>query len=157
MVLQVKVTNDITGFIISGGPALVRDNETMATSGAGPDIVDNTVLAQDPTTRKWTPIIDAADAVGLSWPRGIYIGDTILSATIIAGDVTGLSVIVGADTGLHVDEAKLIFEAGTLDLDTELGPVDAAGANKKTMRAALNDLNIYPQPVQNNDLIAPVA
>jgi len=157
MALQVKTTNDITGFFLNGGAPLIRDNETMATSGAGPDIVNNTVLAQDPTTLKWTPIILATATDGTGWPRGIYQGDTILSATIIAGDVTGITVIVGAQVALQVDEAKLVFEAGTLDLDTELGVADAAGVNKKSMRAALNDLNIYPQTVQNFDQIAPVA
>jgi hypothetical protein len=157
MTLQVKVTNDITGFILNGGAALIRDDETMVTTVAGPDIVNNTVLAQDPSTLKWTPLINAAATDGTSWPRGIYQGETILAATIQAGDVTDISVIVGAQVALQVDEAKLVFEAGTLDLDTELGPADAAGALKMSMRAALNLLNIYPQTVQNFDQIAPVA
>jgi hypothetical protein len=128
----------------------------MVTTVAGPDILDKTVLAQDPTTLKWTPIILASATDGTGWPRGIYNGDTILAATIQAGDVTGIEVIVGAKTGMQVDEALVIFEAGTLDMDTELGVADAAGVNKKSMRAALNDLNIYPQTTQNNDLIGPL-
>jgi len=157
MAVQSNSTIDTTPFFLYGGPALIEDNETMVTTVAGPDIVNNTVLAQDPTTQKWTPIINAAATDGNGWPRGIYQGETILAATIQAGDVTGIHVIVGAETALHVDEAKLVFEAGTLDLDTELGVADAAGVNKMTMRKALHQLNIYPQPTQNDFQIAPVA
>lgn len=157
MALQSNSTIDTTPFFLNGGAGLIRDNETMVTTVAGPDIAPYTVLAQDPSTLKWTPIINAAATDGTAWPRGIYMGETILAATIQAGDVTGIPVLVGAQVALELDEAKVVFEAGTLDLDTELGPADAAGALKMSMRAALNLLNIYPRPVQEDFQIAPVA
>jgi hypothetical protein len=157
MALQAQLTNDITPFFIDGGEPLIEDSEIMVTTVAGPDIVNNTVLAQDPSTQKWTPLINAAATDGNSWPRGVYQGETITAAAIQAADVPDIHVIVGAKTGQLVDEAKLVFEAGTLDLDTELGPADAAGALKMTMRKALHLLNIYPVPVQNNDQIQPIA
>jgi hypothetical protein len=154
MALQVTLTNDTTPFYIAGGPALFRDNETMVTTVAGPDIVKYTVLAQDPSTEKWTPLIDIAATDGTSWPRGVYLGDTILAATIQAGDVTDIPVLVGGN--VEVDEAKLVFEAGTVTLASELGPVDAAGVQKMTVRRALEEIDIYPVPTQNDYQIAPV-
>lgn len=152
--LQATLTNDTTPFYLAGGPALFRDSETMATSGAGPDILKYTVLAQDPTTRKWTPFINIAATDGTAWPRGVYLGETILSATIIAGDVTDIQVLVGGN--VHVDEAKLVFEAAAVALTDQLGPVDAAGVQQMTVRRALEEIDIYPQPTQNDYQIAPV-
>ncbi len=158
MVLQIKTTNNTTGFYLNGGAPLIRDNEIIVTDGGGVAIAPYTVMGYNPTTGKWDPFTNLAATDGTAWPTGIYIGDEITAAEIQAGDVTGVSIMVGAQTALQVDESQLVFEAGTLSLASICGPnTPAAGDLILSCRQALNRLNIYPQLTQNFEQIAPIA
>lgn len=156
--LQANLTNTTTPFYLNGGPGLIWDSETIVTDGAGVAIAQYTVMAYNPTTKKWDPFTALTGTDGTAWPAGIYIGQGVTAAAIQAGDVEGVEILVGANVGLQVDEAKLVFEAGTLDLDSLCGPnVPAAGDRLMTCRQALHELNIYPQPTREDFQVSPVA
>jgi len=74
---------------------------------------------------------------GADLPQGIYMGDDILAATIVAADVVDLPILL---RGAMFDEDKLVLE-NSLDLDDVVGAGDPGA---KTIRDILIDRNLVP-------------
>ena len=74
---------------------------------------------------------------GVDVPQGIYMGDDIAAATLVAADVVDLPILL---RGAMFDEAKLVLE-NSLDLDDVVG---AGDPGSKTIRDILIDRNLVP-------------
>ena len=74
---------------------------------------------------------------GVDLPQGIYMGDDIAAATLVAGDVVDLPMLL---RGAMFDEDKLVLE-NSLDLDDVVGAGDPGA---KTIRDILIDRNLVP-------------
>ena len=90
----------------------------------------------------------AATGDGTDFPAGIYIGDTILTADLVAGDVTNRKIwIKGAP--MVLDEDKVVLE-NSLDLD------DVITVTGKTIRQHLEDMGFLTRDADVNGQIAPI-
>lgn len=116
--MSVQNRNDVNNnpFILSGD-GFSRNNEILLQDGgrAAP-LVKFTLLAQVAATGKWVPFDSLVTVeTGISVPRGIYLGDDITAAAIVAGDIAQLSVLVGG-RGVTYDDSQLVIE-NSLALD----------------------------------------
>lgn len=119
---------DFTNFPLTlQGEPRIKDNETILTDGARATVLKRgTVMAQVAASRKWVPLTDVAAVDGSNVARGIYIGDDIAAATIVAGDVTGCPIIVYG-VACAIDSSLLVLE-NSLTINTVVSD-DPAGAD----------------------------
>lgn len=144
MGVQTRLDTYIKKLLLSG-ESYVQDDVVFAQdAGATVDVVNYTVIAKNPATNQWITLTDVTSATGLGYPRGIYVGDTILAASLVAGTVTGKTAIVGG-AGLTVDRSLLVFEGATVALDDEIT------ASNLTVEDALRELGIFPESVSYVD------
>jgi len=112
--MGVESRQDVTNvaFFLDGSEKY-KDNETIAQdAGRSGDMLAKTVMARDPSTKKWVPFTDETAADGTQFPRGILKKD-IAEADIQAGDVTGVPITI---IGVIVDVQQLVIEnSKTLD------------------------------------------
>lgn len=81
----------------------------------------------------------AVDGVGgAERALGIYMGDDILAASLVAGDVVDSPILTN---GARVNEGKVIFDDGVTTMDTVM-------PSGKTVRQELAELTIIPQLTQ---------
>jgi len=145
--MAIQVRNDvIIRQLVKGGVPKLKDSGIIVkNTGATKDIPNGTVLAKDPATNLWEPILDVTATDGTAVPRGIYIGDTIPVADVKAANVTNCNIIVGGP--ISVDDGLLLFESGTVALD------DNITALKLTVEDALAQIGIF---IQSVDFISPL-
>lgn len=124
MDVQTRLDNNANPFILSGY-GYSREPETLlqdAGRGAA-DLVQFTLMARIVASGKWVPFTSAVTVeTGASVPQGIYLGADIAAADIVAGDVTGLVILIGGN--LTYDDARLVIE-NSLTLAT---PIKASTA-----------------------------
>jgi len=97
------------------------------------DLLYGTVLAQIAATGLWTPFIAVAGTDGSGVPRGIYLGDTIVAADLVDGDIEDVPILVG---NARVNESEVVWDDDTLDADTVVAP---ASVEARTARRALEE------------------
>jgi len=90
----------------------------------------------------------AAGGDGEDIPAGLYLGQDIATADIVAGDVAGKSILRGKS--VELDEDKIVLENG-MTFDTVITKTG------KTVKSHLADLGIYPVPTQYFQNIQPIA
>ena len=90
----------------------------------------------------------ATGEVSGSIPAGLLWNNTILAATIAAGDVTNQNILVGKT--VELDEDKVVLE-NSLTLDTVVTPLG------KTIRKILYEQGIYCRPARYFQAIQPIA
>lgn len=120
MPVQVSGVNQDFPLILQG-EAMVLDNETILTNGSrAVPLKTGTIMSQIASTKKWTPWLNAnlGDNTGLQYALGIYIGDDIPAATIVAGDVTAVPILVGG-AGVQLDFSLVVFDGGNDGLQTK--------------------------------------
>ena len=140
--VQHRRDSDTAEFILRGHPKV----DHIAVMGQIPgrstgDIVTYTLLAKVAATKKWQPFLNEAAGDGTAIPQGIYVGPDILEADIIAGDVTGLHVML-RDAEFRAD--WLVIEGGKT-LDTII-------SNAPDIRAVedyLTNLNLFARDVES--------
>lgn len=86
-----------------------------------------------------------AGGTGSDLPQGIYMGDDIAAATLVAGDVVDAPILI---FGAVVDEGKLVLE-NSLDLDDVVG---AGDVGTKTIRDILRGISIIPRTTRTTSL-----
>lgn len=82
---------------------------------------------------------------GVDLPQGIYIGNEITAAALVAADVVDAPIII---FGVVVDEDKLVLEGG-LDLDDVIGAGDPGA---RTIRDMLRTISIIPRSTRTTSL-----
>ena len=101
-------------FVLSGNPFSRNGEILLQDAGRAVPLVKFTLLAQVVATSKWVPFDDLVTVeTGISVPRGIYLGDDITAADIVAGDIADLSVLVGG-MGVTYDDSQLVIENSLL-------------------------------------------
>lgn len=141
---------------IRSGVSVVKDGQTLLTdAGRTTPLAPYTVMARVSASRKWVPLTDVtAAATGENVARGIYMGDSITAAAIVAGDVTGLNILVGGCC--TVDAGQLVFE-NSLALTTAVSD-DPAGADNGVVHSRIieDDLarvGIFAESTENIDIL----
>ncbi len=122
----------LTTFVVGGMTFVVTDG---GTDFAAADFFTIAVTANG----KLVPF-DATAVDGSEIPEGIFMGDDITAAALVAGDVIDNPVIFN---GVKFDEDKLIFDDGTTTLDTLL-------SSGLTIRATLELKTLIAQTVQTS-------
>lgn len=126
-------------FILSG-VGLARDDQVILTdAGRAIPLAPFTVMAKVAATGKWVPFTNEAATDGTAIPQGIYIGDEIAAADIVAGDVSDAFILVGKD--VTVDVNQLVIEnSKTLDTVITVGTTDL-----RTVRDHLANRGIFTE------------
>ena len=105
---------------------LIRDgitkykNGTIAQDAARTtSLLFGTVMAYNVVNQNWVPWNNAAALQGEAIPRGVYVGEDILAATLVAGDVEDCPIVVG---GLcELDAELIVYDDDTLTAATVVG------------------------------------
>jgi hypothetical protein len=142
MAVTARTDIDTTSFVIGEYHQAVREDAAVIVQDAGRAAVlaQFTLLGKVAATGKWTPFIDAAAVDGSAETFGIYMGEDIPAADLVAGDVIDLPVVYA---GMKFDEANLVFD-DTEDLDTVIG---ATTIHAHSVRSALEDQSLIPMSV----------
>lgn len=109
MAVQQETNQTNKPFVLNGLP-VTRDNETVSQdAGRGAaNMVFGTLMAYNPTTAEWEPLTDETATDGTAHPRGILM-QLLLAADIVAGDIDGVSIMVGGDA-CFVDRDQIVIE-----------------------------------------------
>jgi len=137
MAVQARLNNVTVPFIKSGS-TYVENGIIAQDVGRTVDLLQNTVMAFNATNQNWVPFISLVDTEGESVPRGIYLGDDILAADLVAGDIEDVEILVGGCC--TVDQELLVFDEDTLDQDSIVNP---ANIEARTTRACLANVGIF--------------
>lgn len=136
MAVQSRLDNTTEPLILSKD-SLVRD-ETIAQDGARTTpLLFGTVMAKIAATGFWTPFISAAGVDGSAIPRGIYMGDELAAADLVAGDVESAPILVGNAT---VNEALVVFDDGTLNAESVIGAATIHSGMARDYIAAVSNI-----------------
>jgi hypothetical protein len=114
--MSVQVRTDISSEpFIRAGRSLTRDSQIiLQDAGRTENLLSRTLMAKVAATQKWVPFTDETATNGTAIPQGVYLGDDIAFADIVAGDVTDLAILVG---DAILDATQLVIE-NSLTVDT---------------------------------------
>ena len=124
MAVQSRADFNSKKFFLGRQGGVTQMKETIAQdAGRVAVLAPYTLMAKVAASGKWTPFINAAAVDGTAIPQGIYTGDEILAATLVAGDVADRMILVydmEFDQGMLVIENALtlatVITVGTTDL-----------------------------------------
>lgn len=118
MAVQVRQDNT-TNQIILSDDSLVRSCAITQYPGRVTDLLQNTVVAMNATTRQWVPFNNLVQTNGESVPRGIYLGDTILAADMAEADIEDCAILIGNAT---VNGDLVVWDDDILNEDSIVNP-----------------------------------
>jgi hypothetical protein len=130
MGVQARQDNTTEPLILSDD-SLVRNGDIAQDEARTTDLLKWTVVAKNATTGLWVPFNDLTNTEGESVPRGIYLGDDILAADLVDGNIEDIPILVGNAT---VNESLVVFDDDTLDADDIVNP---ATIEARTVREAM--------------------
>jgi hypothetical protein len=90
--------------------------------GRSAPLVYGTVMAKVAATQQWVPFTSATATDGSAIPLGIFVGEDVPAADLVAGDVTDQPILIGGQ--VMVDQTQLVIE-NSLTLATVIEPSDA--------------------------------
>ena len=124
-------------FILSG-QSLIKDNETLLQdAGRATPLAFGTLMAKVAASGKWVPFTDETATTGAATARGVYVGDAVAAADLVAGDVVGAPILVGGSC--TIDGQQLVIE-NSKTLGTVVG---ATTVNARTVRDDLERFGIF--------------
>lgn len=126
----------------SGLPA---SSITVLTAGSAGTDISGTGFLNGLTTVGTVTV--ATGEITASIPAGIYMGDDIAAATIVAGDITNQDLLIGDDK--MIDEDLIILE-------NSLTLASVISATGLTIRQHLQNIGIYPRKSTNAQQIQPI-
>ena len=136
MSVQTSIDNANIPFVLSGN-ALSRDDQVILTdAGRTTVLVQFTLMAKVAATQKWVPFTDETATNGTSIVQGIYIGEDITAAAIVAGDISDVNILIG-DAIVDVDQV-VIENSNTLDTVVTVGTTDL-----RTVRGHMANRGIF--------------
>jgi len=125
MSVQVSASNKNFGFL-RYGEAKTKTGTILQDAARATPLVFGTVLAQVAASRKWVPLTDVtAVATGENTARGIFIGDNVTAAALVAGDVLNQQILIGGPC--TIDAQQVVLE-NNVTLSTVVSD-DPAGAD----------------------------
>jgi hypothetical protein len=137
MAVQASLDNTNVPLILSGDTFVKQDTIIQIGARAVP-LLYGTVMARIAASGKWTPFINVAGVDGSAIPRGIYLGNDIPAATLVAGDVDNASILVGGNC--TVNESLVVFDANTLTADSVIGTGTIHAATSRDVIAAVSGI-----------------
>lgn len=139
MTVQVQTNNLVRNMVLFGNAAVKQGQTLKQDAGRSGDLVWGTLMSKVSATQKWIPFTNEASTDGTAIPQGIYLGDDIAEADIIAGDVEDLQILIGG--GVIVDQNLLTIEnSKTLATVIQVGTTD-----ERTVEERLAAQGIYMQ------------
>lgn len=141
MSVQTDLNNSTVPFLRFPNPGAINTTAIIAQdAGRAIPLAPLTLMAKIAASQKWVPFTDETAVDGSAIPAGIFLGSSIPSADIVAGDITDNQILVGA---AFVDLNQLIIE-NSKTLDTV---IDATGGadniNIQTVRDYLANRGIF--------------
>lgn len=138
--MAVQGRSDLQNFsLILHGETLVKDNETLLQdAGRSAPMLCGTVMAQIAATLKWVPLDDIALTTGAGLAKGVYLGDDVTAAALVAGDVTGALILAGG-AAATLDGSLVVFENSL----TAATVVEAATVQARTIADDLARIGIF--------------
>jgi hypothetical protein len=127
-----RATNVFTFF---GASRDIHELSLLTATGAGTDI-SGVAGPHGYLNGNHAVGVDATDFEQSIVPAGIYIGDEIAAATIVAGTVPNCPIIVGGNITLDLNQ--IVLEAGLLMMDV-IVPLE------RTIADALGEIGIWPE------------
>ena len=119
MGVQVRTNNDTRILLRSGGS--IYKNGTIAQDAARTTVLKfGTVMAYNVVNLNWVPWISVVATQGEAIPRGIYVGEEITAADLVAGDIENSAIVTGGSI-LEVDDDLIVYDDGTLTAATVVG------------------------------------
>ena len=127
MAVQTRGDSDTRNFVLFSYPGRRQDKGTIAQdAGRSAVLAPNTLMAKVAASEKWTPWISASATDGTAHPQGIFVGEEITAAALVAGDVTDQPII---EFGIDFDEDLLVIENSlTLATVITVGTTDLRSA-----------------------------
>ena len=119
--------------IILSDESDVENHDIVQNEERDTDLLYGTVMAQIAASELWTPFVSVVGTDGSAVPRGIYLGDDILAADLVAENIVDVPILVG---NARVNEDLVIFDDDTLDAETVVAP---ATVEARTARRALEE------------------
>jgi hypothetical protein len=137
--VQVQTDNTIKDLVRFGHAAVKQGQTLKQDAGRSAILVWGTLMAKVSATQKWIPFTNEASTDGTAIPQGIYVGDDIAVADIVAGDVEDLEILVGA--WVIIDQNLLTIEnSKALTTVITVGTTD-----KRTVEDHLSESGIFMQ------------
>lgn len=143
MAVQARVDNTNFTFVLYGTPLIEKDAVLEQDAGRSIPLANHTVMAKVASTQKWVPITSLTETTGESIPLGIFDGDAVLAATLVAGDVSDASIIVGHNITVDVDQLVLENSLALDDVINATGGADNIFV--QTIQDYLANIGIYPE------------
>lgn len=144
MALQTARDNDNRSFILSGDGFKETDAVFLQIGGRGSTaLVFGTLVSKIAATGKYAPFDDETTTDGTAIPAGIFIGNDITGAALVAGDVVDQTILVGGS--VTIDTSQLVIE-GSKTLATVIEAT--GGADNifiQTVRDYLHMRGIFPE------------
>ena len=138
MAVQSRLDNTTEKLILSGN-TLVREAETLLQdAGRAVPLATYTLMAQIAATKKWVPFTDETAVDGSAIAKGVFMGDAIAAADLVAGDVVDQPIITGG-AAATIDSDLLVIE-NSKSLDTVVG---AATVEAHRVEDDLNEIGIF--------------
>ena len=97
MAVQTRSDNTTEPLILSDD-SLVSNGVITQEPARTTDLLQNTVMAKIAATGYWVPFNALVGTDGSGVPRGIYLGDDIAAADLVAGDIDDCAILVGNAT-----------------------------------------------------------
>jgi len=125
MTVQIRADYANVAFIRSG-LGLTKQDETLLTdAGRTTPLLYGTLMAKVAASQKWVPFTDETATNGSAIPQGVYVGDEVTAASLVAGDVEDASILVGDaildGNQIVIENSKTlvtVVTVGTTDLRT---------------------------------------
>ena len=143
-VLQSGETQNTEGFWLRGDYDVKDDLTILTDGGRAIPLAKYTLMAQIVATLKLVPMTSLVLTTGASVPFGIFLGEDIPAADLVAGDVTDQQIaVLGEPADFDID--KLVFDQGTLDIDDI---IDTGTIQATTIRSKLSQLGFNASEAQ---------
>jgi len=113
MTVQSRVDNTNFPFILSGSALKKGGQVLLQDAGRAIPLAFGTLMAKVAASGKWVPFTDETATNGAAIPQGIYVGEEIAAADIVAGDIPDLEIIIGGGA-ITVDSQQVVIESSKL-------------------------------------------
>lgn len=144
MAVQLVQQNESVPFWLRGDYDAKDDLVILQDAGRTEPLLKYTVMAQIVATLKVVPLTSLVLTTGASIPFGIYLGEDIPAADLVAGDVNASEIaVLGEPADFNID--KLVLE-NTLDIDDI---IDTGTVQVTTVRKKLSELGFNASTTEN--------
>lgn len=109
--MPVQSRTDLTNnpFVLSGVAYSKEADTLLQDGGRAVPLVKFTLMAKIAASGKWVPFTDETVVeTGAGTPAGIFLGDDVAAADLVAGDVVDQPILVGGC--LTFDDSQLVIE-----------------------------------------------